>query len=175
MTDLLTHVLIAFAVGQLVASVYPWVTRSYRTAILTGALIPEIVKIGLIIPGATMTTLLGMKFSWNPLASIYGVTISILIGTLIVVPDARRRIFLTLAVGVLTHIVLDIFVVQPAPTIGFLLWPVPEVEVRLLNIDLYRSTDWWLPFPGAAIAFVTWYFTDVATEESVHNDDDNMI
>ncbi len=175
MTDLLTHVLIAFAVGQLVASVYPWVTRSYRTAILTGALIPEMVKIGLIIPGATMTTLLGMKFSWNPLASIYGVTISILIGTLIVVPDARRRIFLTLAVGVLTHIVLDIFVVQPAPTIGFLLWPVPEVEVRLLNIDLYRSTDWWLPFPGAAIAFVTWYFTDVATEESVHNDDDNMI
>jgi hypothetical protein len=175
MTDLLTHVLIAFAVGQLVASVYPWVTRSYRTAILTGALIPEMVKIGLIIPGATMTTLLGMKFSWNPLASIYGVTISILIGTLIVVPDARRRIFLTLAVGVLTHIVLDIFVVQPAPTIGFLLWPVPEVEVRLLNIDLYRSTDWWLPFPGAAIAFVMWYFTDVATEESVHNDDDNMI
>ena len=167
MTDLLTHVLIAFAVGQLIASVYPWVTRSYRTAILTGALIPEMVKIGLIIPGATMTTLLGMKFSWNPLASIYGVTISILIGTLIVVPDARRRIFLTLAVGVLTHIVLDIFVVQPAPTIGFLLWPVPEVEVRLLNIDLYRSTDWWLPFPGAAIALVTWYFTDVATEESV--------
>ena len=55
MTDLLTHVLIAFAVGQLVASVYPWVTRSYRTAILTGAVIPEIVKIELVIPGYTLT------------------------------------------------------------------------------------------------------------------------
>ena len=172
MTDLLTHVLIAFAVGQLVASVYPWVTRSYRTAILTGALIPEIVKIELVIPGYTLTTLLGTTFSWNPLASVYGVTISILIGTVVVVPDARRRIFLTLAVGVFTHIVLDIFVVQPAPTIGFLLWPVPEIEPRLVNIDLYRSTDWWLPFPGAAIAFVTWYFTDVATEGSAHDDVD---
>ncbi len=117
MTDLLTHVLIAFAVGQLVASVYPWVTRSYRTAILTGAVIPEIVKIELVIPGYTLTTLLGTTFSWNPLASVYGVTISILIGTLIVVPDARRRIFATLAVGVITHNVLDILVVQPASRI----------------------------------------------------------
>lgn len=166
MTDLLTHVLIAFAIGQLAASAYPWVTRPYRTAIMTGAVVPEMVKIGLIIPGHTLTAWFGTMFSWNPLASLYGVTLSVLIGTMVVVTGTRRRIFAALAIGVVTHIILDIFVVQPAPTIGLLVWPVPEVEIRLFDIDLYRSTDWWLPILGAAIAFMTWYWTDSATDIS---------
>ena len=51
----------------------------------------------------------------------------------------------------------------------------PEVEIRLLNIDVYRSTNWWLPLPGAAIAFIAWYRTNLAAENPVGDNLDTSL
>jgi hypothetical protein len=53
---------------------------------MAGAFIPDIVKIQLILPSATVEAALGIPFSWFPIHRLGGTAIRLLIGA-VLVPD----------------------------------------------------------------------------------------
>jgi len=54
MPDLLAHAFLAYAILRILSWRYDWLTTPYVTAGMAGALIPDIVKIRLLLPSATV-------------------------------------------------------------------------------------------------------------------------
>ncbi|WP_226377484.1 metal-dependent hydrolase [Haloterrigena turkmenica] len=149
MPDALTHVLIAYALATALSLRYEWITPRLTTVAMAGAMIPDLAKLGRVISPETVEAVLGVPFSWQPIHTVGGGTLAILVASLVVRPAYRRPVALSLTLGIGSHFVLDMFLIPPAGTFPYL-WPLTDAEIALPG--LYKSGDGWIVPIGIAVA-----------------------
>lgn len=106
MPDLLTHVLLTYAVVAPLCSRYDWLGPQHVTIAMTGAVIPDLNHIEMIIPSEIVSESLDVPFSWNALQTGGPVLAILLIGALLVERSERRRVFALSSLGAVSHLLL---------------------------------------------------------------------
>ncbi|MCU4975366.1 metal-dependent hydrolase [Halobacteria archaeon AArc-m2/3/4] len=155
MPDLLTHVLAAYILAMLLARRYEWLTPSFVTVVMIGAAVPDLDRIGLVIPEETIRSLLGVPFVWGAIHTLGGSVVIITIGALLVPTRYRLRVFVALLLGLVSHLVLDLLLINPSGHSYPVLWPLTQYHPPTPN--LFLSTDRWPAITAGAIAVVVWY------------------
>ncbi|PSP76993.1 metal-dependent hydrolase [Halobacteriales archaeon QS_1_68_20] len=147
MPDLLAHVLLAYAVAQALSWRYRWLSPAYVTVVMAGAMIPDLSKAAMVLPGTRVEALLGVPFDWFALHTSGGVLLSILVGVALVAPTERRRVFLLLALGAATHLFADALLLKPSGRSYPVFWPLTRYHPP--TPGLYLSTE---PRPAVVAA-----------------------
>lgn len=157
MPDLLTHVLVAYALATIASWRYEWLTPPYVTVAMMGAMIPDMTKVDLVVDSTRVASLSGMPFDWFALHTLGGSLLAALVGG-ILVPDAhRRRVLVLLAGGAASHLLLDALLIDPSGYSYALLWPLTQYHPP--TPGLYLSTDRWPALVSGAIAAGVWAST----------------
>lgn len=154
MPDVLTHVLVGYILGMLVASRFDSIRAPHVTLVMLGALSPDFKKIALLVPDVTVESVLGLPFSWLPLHTLGGNLAVIAIIALLVTPAYRTRAFLLLALGATSHHALDLLLLNASGYAYPVLWPLTEYHPPAGM--LYRSSDQWPLVVAGALAVVVW-------------------
>ena len=154
MPDLLAHAFLAYAILRGLSWRYDWLTTPYVTAGMAGAFIPDIVKISLILPSATVEALLGIPFSWAPLSRLGGTVICVLIGAVLVDKPQRRPTLLVLSIGAVSHLLTDALLVKATGRAFPILWPL--TRWRPPTPGLYLSTQPEPTIVTGALAALVW-------------------
>ncbi|XVH32013.1 metal-dependent hydrolase [Haloferacaceae archaeon DSL9] len=155
MPDILTHALVGYALATLLSFRYRWLTPPYVTVAMMGALIPDMVKIKILLPSAQMEALLGIPFSWDAIHTVGGSFVAVLIGTALAGAGYRRRVFGLLLFGTLSHHVLDALLLNPSGYSYDVLWPLTGYHFPTPN--LFLSTDRWPAVVAGAAALCVYY------------------
>lgn len=163
MPDLLTHVLVGYTLGKALSIHRAW-SGELTTVVMVGALLPNLTKIQLIIPDASVEALVGNPFSWHALHTLGGVVVTALIDGLFVSDQRRRRITSLLIGGAMSHLLLDSLLIKPSGYAGLLWWPV--LTTALPTPGLYVSYDRWLAFVAGGIALSVSLFTRAKEQDS---------
>ena len=148
MADLLTHVLAAYVLATLLSLRLDRVTPAMVTVAMVGAILPDLDRIGLLVPASTVAAVGGVPFSWEPLGTVGGVAVVAALGSLLVPPRLRRPSVAMLALGAVAHFGLDYLLLFPSGYTHPYLWPL--TDHALPAPDLYLSSDRW----PAAVAVV---------------------
>lgn len=154
MPDLLAHVLAAYAVFRLAGLRWKWITRPYVTVGMVGSIVPDVMKVGILVDDSSIENLLGLPFSWFPLHTAGGVLVSCAIGGLLVESGERRRVFGLLVAGAGTHLLLDGLLRKPTGRSDPLLWPL--TWYRPPTPGLYLSTEAWPTAAALVFAVAAW-------------------
>lgn len=157
MPDLLTHVLVAYAVVTIGSWRYEAVTPSAVTVAMMGAMIPDLTKVALAAPSYRIEALLGVPFDWFALHTAGGSFVSVLIGTVLASRHNRTRVFLLLAFGAASHLLLDGFLVNPSGYSYAVFWPLTGYHPP--TPGLYLSTDRWPALLAGTVAAMVWVIT----------------
>jgi len=155
MPDLLTHVLLAYAVATLLKYRYRWLRPAYVTIAMVGALVPDLDHISILIPGSTVEATLGVPFDWGGLQTGGVVLLLILIGTVLVEHTERRRVFAMLSLGAISHLLTDALIRVPDGRSQSIFFPITTYQPP--SPGLYLSTDIWPLAASAVFAAVAWY------------------
>lgn len=139
MADLLTHVLVAYVIGSLLAWRYEWFSSALVTAVMAGALLPDLRKIFLVLPGSSVSEFLSIPFSWAPLHDVGGIVIVIAIAVVLVPTTMRLPVLLCLSLGAFEHILFDAFLYWPDGLTWNVIWPVSNVQFAVDGF--YKSWD----------------------------------
>lgn len=157
MADLLTHVLAGYALATLLSWRYDWISPALVTVAMVGAALPDLNRIDLLFPAATVEATLGVPFSWTPLHRVGGTALVVLIGGLLVRPERRRAALLLLALGAGSHYLLDFLLYKPVGVTSPLLWP---FSTRQFAIEgAYLSSDRWPAVVATVAAIGVWTAT----------------
>lgn len=157
MPDGLAHVLFAYAACTALSWRYEWLTASYRTAGMAGGLIPDLSKLGLLVPAWRVGDALRLPFSWDALETGGAALVCVGLGAVFVVPDERRRTATVLGVGAATHLLTDALLAKPSGHSFAVAWPV--TRYRPPTPGLYRSTDPGPTVVALALAVCVWGVT----------------
>lgn len=152
MPDLLTHVLVAYVAATAASWRYGWLTPSYVTVAMMGAMIPDMTKIRLVLPGYRVESLLSVPFDWFALHTAGGSAVAVLVGTLLVPSRQRRRVFVLLALGAASHHLLDLLLINPSGYSYAVLWPLTGYQPP--TPGLYLSTDRWPTLASGILALL---------------------
>lgn len=155
MPELLTHVLAAYVLATTLSFRYEWITPAYVTIAMLGAVIPDLGDISLVIPNATMETLLGVPFEWSAIHMLGGTLVAVTIGALLTSSAHRRRVFLLLALGAVSHHALDALLINPSGYSYAIFWPLTTYNPPTPN--LFLSSDRWPAAVSALLAGIVWY------------------
>lgn len=141
MPDLLTHALVGYAIGTALSIRYGRLDRSHVTLVMLGALSPDLAKVGLVVPDAVVSGLLGVPFRWSPLHTVGGTVLVAGLCAVLFAPEYRRTALALVALGAASHHCLDLGLVTPTGETYAAFWPL--TSARLPTGDLYLSTDRW--------------------------------
>jgi len=141
MPDLLTHVLVAYSVCLVLVRVCDWIRAPYITVAMAGALIPDLSKGNLLLPGQLIHQWTGVPFSWSALHTAGGVVLSMLVIIVCVEPPYRTRVGALLALGAGSHLLLGVMLRSVTGRSFPVLWPLTGYEPP--TPGLYLSTDPW--------------------------------
>ena len=101
MADLLTHLLVAYAVLTAVSWRVDWLDRPWVVVGVGGAAIPDLVKLDVVLDDAAVSATLGVPFSYEALSTLGGVVL--VAGVLaLAFPRRGRAVGLVAAGGVLS-------------------------------------------------------------------------
>lgn len=154
MPDLLTHILVGYTLVTALSWQVKWITPPLVTVAMTGAILPDLTRIELLVPGHVIEDILKLPFSWAPLHRVGGTAVVIGIGAVLVPRRWRRSVTLLFLLGASTHYALDFLLYKPTGMTGDLLWPVLG---RGFQIDgIYLSSDRWPAAAMIVIAGVVW-------------------
>lgn len=157
MPDLLTHALVMYCVATVASWHYEWLTPSFITVAMMGAMIPDMTKIRLVLPSHRVESLLGIPFDWSALHTLGGAVVAVLIGTALVPQNHRKRVLSLLALGAASHLLLDALLVKPSGHSYAVLWPLTQYQPP--TPGLYLSTDRWPAIVTGAVAGLVWLRT----------------
>ena len=108
MAELLTHVLVAFALFTALGWVIEWLEPRWVVVGMVGAILPDLDRLDMIVDSSVLETLLGVPFSWSAIHTLGGVVLLSLGGALLFgTARARKRAFLLLVAGGVSHLPLD--------------------------------------------------------------------
>lgn len=155
MAELLTHVLLAYAVFTVASWALEWLNERWVTVGVIGSILPDLNRIELLLPGNSITTFTGVPFSWGALHTLGGVALLAGIGSLLFTRrQTRVRAGILLFLGALTHILVDL----PQPyadgqtLTNVYLFPVSSL--RVATPGWYVSADRWTVILALIIALV---------------------
>jgi hypothetical protein len=154
MADLLTHVLTAYILAALLALRDDRITPAMTTAAMVGGLVPDLNRIGLVLPAPTVESAVGVAVGWDAFATVGGAAVALGLGTLAVPPRLRRRTAAMLALGVSSHFLLDYLLLFPSGYSHPYLWPV--TAAGLPGPGLYLSSARWPAAVAVVAAGVLW-------------------
>lgn len=162
MPDLLSHVLLAYALCAVVGVAAPWVDARYLTVAMAGALLPDLAKARLLWPNTLVRDLLGVPFSWAAIHSVGAVAVWVLLGAALVRRGVRARVAGLLALGGVSHLCADLLLrtatgYSPYP----MLWPLSRSPPP--TAGLFLSSDPWPLVGSALLAGVVWYYRRTRT------------
>jgi hypothetical protein len=149
MPDLLAHALLGYCLGTLLSFRYDWLTPGYVTAVMAGTFVPDLSKVYLVVPDATVSAALGLPFSWFALHTVGGTAVAVLVGVALAADPERRRVLGLLALGAGSHLAADALLLTASGHSKSMWWPV--AHVGLPSPGLYLSTD---PAPAVAVGAV---------------------
>ncbi|QIO24105.1 metal-dependent hydrolase [Haloarcula sp. JP-L23] len=155
MADLLTHVLVGFILGSILAVGFRWKAPPFVAVVMVGALLPDLAKIAMILPPRVVEETLGIPFDWFAVHTPFGTLLVAGIGSLLVSETIRRRVFVLLLIGGASHLVLDSLLISPSRFYHVLFWPLTTQFVSLPG--LYLSSDRWPSIVAACLAVVAWF------------------
>lgn len=165
--DVLTHVLVGYAVGTLLAARVEDLGPEAVTATMAGALSPDFVKIKLLLPDAAVEKALGSPFSWAPLHAVPGAIVVALLTGLLVGRAYRRSTVALVALGAATHLFLDSLLIKPSGYAAALF--VPFLDYRFPAGMLYVSSDRWPTAVAATLAACVWTWSRYREREAAAN------
>lgn len=151
MADLLSHVLLAYAVLTVLSWLVGWLTRRWVVVGMGGVAIPDLVKIEMLVDDAVVQAVVGVPFSWAPVGSLWGL---LLIGgsvALLFPFGLRRRAVGALLLGGGTSLVVDAMRVYADGHAEFWLYP---LWWRPPTPNLYVSADWRVLVVAVTVALV---------------------
>ncbi|WP_436344532.1 metal-dependent hydrolase [Natronorubrum sp. FCH18a] len=154
MAELLSHVLVAYALGTVVSWHLDWVTKRWVAIAMIGALLPDLNRVGLFVADATLETVLGVPFGVDAIHTLGGVVLLAGIGA-VVVADRHQRAFATLLAGALSHLLADALKAYADGAAGAWLYPV--TWARHPAPSLYVSSDPIVLGVIAAGALLVWW------------------
>ena len=154
MADLLTHVLTAYVLAALIAFRDDRVTPAMTTAAMVGGLVPDLNRIGLVLPAPTVESALGVPLGWDAFSTVGGVAVALGLGTFAVPPRLRRRTATMLALGASSHFLLDYLLRFPSGYSHPYLWPV--TAAGLPGPGLYLSSARWPAAVAVVVAGALW-------------------
>jgi len=155
MPDLLTHALVGYIIATALAFNYEWLTPPWVTIAMMGTFIPDLTKIKLVVPSYQIEQLLGVPFDWFGLHTIGGSVVSVLIGTVLVPHEYRKRVFALLAVGAGSHLFLDALLITTSGNMSPMLWPITAYSFAMP--ELFLSSDRWPAIVAGALATSVWW------------------
>jgi len=106
MAELLTHVLAAYVLLTVTSWGLDGLTARWIPVGMAGAIIPDLVKVRLLVDAEIIEGLLGIPFSYGPVSSLAGVLV-IAAGITLAFTEARRRAFALLVAGGASSLALD--------------------------------------------------------------------
>lgn len=124
------------------------------TVLMTGALIPDIYKIRLLVSGWHVGAVLDLPFSWVGISTAGGALVFVLIGVIIAEPSDRARVAGLLSIGAGSHLFTDALLRTPTWHSYAVLWPLTRYHPP--TPGLYLSTDPWLPIVTGGVALLIW-------------------
>jgi hypothetical protein len=128
---------------------------------MTGAFIPDLMKIRLVLDEQIVAALLGVPFDWFALHTLGGAVVSLLVGVVLVAADERRRVAGLLGLGAGSHLLADALLLTPSGRSYPIVWPLSRINPP--TPGLYLSTD---PEPmvvAAAVAAVVFAVSRLRT------------
>ena len=152
--DLLSHVLVGYCLGTLLAVRYERLQPAHVTLVMVGALSPDFVKVQLLVPDGLVASILGVPFAWSPLHTVGGSLLVICLGALLIAPAQRRLALALFALGATSHHVLDAALLTATGEAYAVFWPL--TEYRLPAADLYLSSDRWPALVSGLAAILAW-------------------
>ncbi|MGQ4556965.1 hypothetical protein [Halobellus sp. GM3] len=152
MPDLLTHVLLAYAVGA-VAVRHTAVPDRFLPLAAVGAVMPDVMKAAVLF-GVVDGSAFGIAYSFWGIHTIGGVLMLAGIGTMTIRQSDRCVAFAMLVLGGVGHLFLDLFVIRadgvaPPYLFPFSGWTPPAG-------NLYASTDVWPAIAAGLLALAVW-------------------
>lgn len=139
LADLLTHVFVGYTIGIMLSWKYERIKSPQITAMMIGAALPDLVRIRLLLDPIKIEQFFGIPFSWGPLHTLGGVLIIIAIGSLLTVPKDSKMIFILLAIGAISHLLLDSLLITASGYSYSVFWPFTMYHPP--TPGLYLSTD----------------------------------
>lgn len=155
MSDLLTHVLVAYVLATALSFRYDWITPKLITVAMLGALVPDLTKISLVVASSRVETFLGTPFDWFAIHTVGGSLVAITIGALATSPKHRKKVFVLLLLGMLSHHLLDAANVNASGYSYAILWPLTTYHPPSPN--LWLSSDRWPALVSGVAAVVVWH------------------
>jgi membrane-bound metal-dependent hydrolase YbcI (DUF457 family) len=141
MPDLFTHVLVGYTIAVVLSWQYEWLGYPFVAVTMAGAILPDLSRLDLLVPAATIETTFAVPFSWIPLHRAGGTLLVVCLGGLLAPKRYRRAVFALLFAGAASHYLLDFFLYKPSGVTGPLLWPF--VTDGFVIDGFYRSSDRW--------------------------------
>ena len=105
MAELFTHMLVGYVIAVVLSWRYEWITYPYVTLTMGAAILPDLNRIELVLPAATIEAILGVPWLWTPLHRVSGTFIVVCLGTLLAPKPLRRRVFALLVTSPTTKVV----------------------------------------------------------------------
>lgn len=153
MAEWLTHVLVAYGLFTALGWRLAWLDDRWVAVGMVGAILPDLNRIGLVVSDEGVTALLGVPFHWGGIHTVGALAPLAVAGALLFsTPLERRRAFLALAGGGLSHLVVDL---PQRYADGRMLTNVyfyPVTARRPLTPGWYVSADRWVVLVAAAFA-----------------------
>ncbi|MWV40021.1 metal-dependent hydrolase [Natrialba sp. INN-245] len=154
MAELLTHVLAAYVLATALSWRYEWITAPFVTVAMAGAITPDLNRLELLLSAETIESVVGVPFDWGAFHTLGGTAVVVAIGALLTPQRYRRAVVAMLALGALSHHVLDVLLISPSGYSYSVFWPLTPYRPPTPN--LYLSTDRWPALVAGSVAAVVW-------------------
>lgn len=150
MAELLTHVLAAFIIAVVLSWKFAWITPPLVAAAMVGAAIPDLNRIRLVLPEATIEAVIGLPWRWGIFHRAGGVLVVCVLFSLLVPREYMKAVFGMLVLGAASHFFIDYFLWQPSGSTNLMLWPFADLTIEYQGF--YRSSDRWTAVVSVLLA-----------------------
>lgn len=158
MPDLLTHVLLVYAVTTVLCWRFDWLETRFIPVAMAGTVIPDLVKVELIVPAFVIESVLGIPFSWRPIHRVGGAVVLVGLFALLFDRADRRRVLVVAMFGALSQFPLDGLIRRANDLSPPYLYPITWWQPPAGN--LYLSSDLWPVLPALVLAGLVWWLND---------------
>lgn len=170
MPDLLTHVLVPYALVTLLGLRYDSLGPPFAAAAMVGGAIPDLNRLALVLPAHRVEALSArvldvlpdvpllpgrLPIDWDAIHTLPGSLTVAAIVALLVPARYRRRTFACLALGVTVHHGLDVLLVSTSGRAYDVFWPLLSYSPP--TPGLYSSRDPELAALAIALAGAAWF------------------
>ena len=155
MAELLTHVLVAYALFTAAGWYLEWLDARWVAVGMVGSILPDLNRLALFVPDDRMTDITGIAFDWGGLHTIGGALLLSAIGaTLFARRRDQWRAFLVLFAGAVSHLIVDLPQRYADGNMLTNLYLYPVSSVRPPTPGWYVSADRWVAVVALAVAAI---------------------